>query len=122
MVLFWRGWGISVLYLFVFWFVAALAFVVVAMPHQPDALQAAMDAQWLFAAMFALHAASVFALSRYRRSHPGHVIDPQIQAAVAVPHTDEFMFLRFDVWPYILLAIAAVIACATLLRYPLFGG
>lgn len=70
MVLFWRGRGISVLYLFVFWFLATLIYMVATTTYEPDKLKVAMDAQWLFTAMFALIALSVFAVARYRKGRP----------------------------------------------------
>jgi hypothetical protein len=109
MVLFWRGWGLGVFLLFAFWIFVLIGVVVVASPYQPDRLKAGLEVQWLFALLFLLHAASVFALALYRRR------------TVADRRADEFMFLRLALWPYILLAIAALFAGASALGYPLFG-
>ena len=121
MVLFWRGWGISVLYTFVFWFIAGIGLVIAASPHEADSAKAGLDVQWGFAALFALHAASVFALALYRRSHPQTLIDPTNRQTTVFPHDDHFMFIRFDIWPYILLAIAAFFAAASLMGYLVFA-
>lgn len=120
MVLFWRGWGISVLYTFVFWFIAGLALVIAAGPHEADSAKAGLDIQWGVAALFTLCAASVYALARYRRSHPQTLIDPTNRQITVFPHDDHFMFIRFDIWPYIILAIAAFFAAASLMGYQVF--
>ncbi|HEY1632896.1 MAG TPA: hypothetical protein VGF56_16380 [Rhizomicrobium sp.] len=109
MVLFWRGWGLGVFLLFVFWMFALIGFAVVAQPYQPDRTKAGLDVQWLFALLFLLHAASIAALALYRRR------------TGARRDADEFMFLRLAVWPWILLVPAALLAGASALGYPLFG-
>ena len=109
MVLFWRGWGLGVFLLFVFWMFALMGFVLTSSPYQPDPVKAGLDAQWLFAAMFLLYAASVFALAVWRRR------------TVADPRADDFMFIPLGLWPYILLAIAVLFAGASALGYSLFG-
>jgi len=121
MVLFWRGWGLAVFWTFLFWMIAGIVLAVMAGPYQPDPVKAGLEVQWGFAGMFAVHAASVFLLALYRRSHPLKVVDPATQKTVLVPHVDDFMFIRFDLWPYILLAIAAVFAVSSLLGYQLFS-
>jgi hypothetical protein len=106
MVLFWRGWGLGVFLLFMFWMFALMGYVLTASPYQPDPMKAGLDAQWLFAAMFLLYAASVLVLARWRRRSGA---------------SDEFMFIRLDLWPRILLAVAAIFAGASALGYSLFG-
>jgi hypothetical protein len=120
MILFWRGWGFSVALLFVFWIFALIFFVALADPYQLDMRKAGLEVQWLFAAMFALHAASVYAVVWYRRTHPRTYVDPASLATVVVPHADDFMFIRVRFWPWILLAVAAIFAGASLFGYPLF--
>ena len=115
MDLYWRGWGISVALLFVFWIFVAIALVVFASPYEPDPRKAMLAVQWLFAVMFALYTLSIFALVQYRRRHPS------VTGTEADSHADEFMFIRLDLWPYILLCVAAVFAGASWLGYPLFS-
>ncbi len=67
-----------------------------------------------------LHGLSVFALAQYRRWHPQIFTDPAPLQVTQIPHEDNFMFLRLDLWPYILLAIAAIFAATAYLGYPLF--
>jgi hypothetical protein len=114
MDLHWRGWGISVALLFVIWIFVVIALVVFAEPYEPDPHKAKLAVQWLFAAMFGLYALSVLAVVQYRRRHPSAA------GTLDDPHTDEFMFIRLDLWPYILLSVAAVLAGASWLDYPLF--
>lgn len=114
MDLHWRGWGISVFLLFVFWIFAVIALVVFAAPYVPDRSKAMLTVQWLFAGMFALLALSVFAVVLCRRWRP-----PAAEGE-ADPHADEFMFIRLDLWPYILLCPAAVFAGTSWLGYLLF--
>ncbi|KAB2912751.1 MAG: hypothetical protein F9K29_17915 [Hyphomicrobiaceae bacterium] len=115
MDLHWRGWGISVALLFAFWIFVAIALVVFASPFEPDPRRAMLDVQWLFAGMFALHALSVFAVVQYRRRHP------PVAGTADDPHADEFMFIRLDLWPSILLGVAALFAGASWLGYPLLN-
>lgn len=121
MVLFWRGWGLAVFWMFLFWFMAAIVLAVVASPYEPDAYKAGLEIQGWMAGFFVLYAASVFALARYRRTHPRAYVDPATRQTVLVPHIDDFMFIRFDLWPYILLAVAAAVAAATMLGYQIFS-
>lgn len=115
MDLHWRGWGISVFLLFVFWVFIAIALVVFGSAYEPDPRRAILDVHWLFAGMFTLHALSVFAVVRYRRRYPSTA------ASDADPQADEFMFIRLDRWPPILLVVAAVFAGAAWFGYPLFN-
>lgn len=109
----WRGWGFSVALLLAFWIFVLIAVVVFAAPYEPDRHMASLKTQWLFAGMFALHALSVFVVVVYRRKHPS------VAESGADPRGDEFMFIRLELWPYILLALAAVLAGASSLGYSL---
>jgi hypothetical protein len=109
-----RGWGISVALLFVFWTFIASALVVIATPYEPDSRKAMLDVQWLFTGVFALQGLSVFAVVQYRRRHPS------VAGTADDPHADEFLFIRLDWWPYILLSVAALFGGASWLGYPLF--
>jgi nitrate reductase gamma subunit len=108
MVVFWRGWGIAVLFSVLFWYVAALAAAVAFMPHEPDRAKSAMMMQAGVAGIFVLSALTVLTLARMRANRP--------------IGTDTFLFMRMDVWTYILLVVAALIGVATVLGYPLFTG
>ena len=104
-----RGWGFSVLLLFAFWVWVLIALVVIISPYEPDQHKAGLQTQWAFAAMFAAHALSVLGVSVYRRR----------DAEMGV--VDEFLYLRLDVWPYILLAVSALFAGASALGLELFS-
>jgi hypothetical protein len=110
-MIFWRGWGVAVALLFVFWVFVLIALVLITSPYEPDPRRATLGVQWLFAGMFTLHALSVFAVVRYRRGRP-------TAEAGSVPHDDDFMFIRLAWWPLILLGVAAVFAGASWLGYP----
>jgi hypothetical protein len=116
----WRGWGVSVFYLLLFWILAAIVAVVAISPYQPDKLKASMEIQWGLAGLFVVHALSVYLVCLYRKSHPRQIADPATGQTAAVPHQDEFMYMRMDVWPYISLIIAAGVAIATALGYQMF--
>ncbi|MDE2501233.1 MAG: hypothetical protein KGL56_13685 [Alphaproteobacteria bacterium] len=73
--------------------------------------------QWILVAALVLDGASVFALDRYRKSHPRKVKDPATGQVALVAHGDHFSFIPFGLWTYILIAIAAVFAAITLLGY-----
>ncbi|GEM_PF-5296785 len=120
MVVFWRGWGFWVGLLFVFWIIAAIMLAAFASPYEPDIRKAGLDVQWGFAALLALHGLSVFALAQYRRRHPQIFTDPASLQVTQIPYEDDFMFIRLDLWPNILLAIAAIFAATAYLGYPLF--
>ena len=107
-----RGWGFSVLLLFAFWVWVLIALVVIISPYEPNQHRAAIQVQWAFAAMFAAHALSVLGVAIYRRKRRG----PAETGAV-----DEFMYLRLDVWPFILLAVSILFAGASALGYELFS-
>jgi hypothetical protein len=121
MVVSWRGWGYWVGLLFVFWIFTLIGFAVFVPYYQPDRRLAGLHVQYLFAAMFALHAASVFALVLYRRSRAPFLPGAIVERAPVDPYVDTFIYIRMDWWPYILLAIAVVFALASILGYPLFG-
>jgi amino acid transporter len=104
-----RGWGFSVLLLFAFWVWVLIALVVIISPYEPDQHRAALQVQWAFAAMFAAHALSVLGVAIYRRKRRRY-------GAI-----DKFMYLRLDVWPYILLAVSMLFAGATALGRELFS-
>ena len=107
-MLVWRGWGISVILLFLLWLVVATAGSIAWAPFQPDKIKASLDVQWGLAGIVLVTAASVFGVSVWRRhsAPPGH---------------DEFMYLRLEFWPYILVVLALGLGCATALGYRVFG-
>jgi hypothetical protein len=120
MILFWRGWGIHVFFLFCFWMLAAIALAVASGTYEPDPLKAALDVQWGMAGMFLAYALSVYALARYRKSHPQMVTDPHTGNTVPVPHVDDLYGIRLDIWPYILGTITLLIAGLTASGYVIF--
>jgi hypothetical protein len=120
MIIFWRGWGIAVFFLFCFWMIAAIVFAVASDFHEPDPHQASLDVQWGLAGMFLAYALSVHALARYRKNHPLMVTDPQTGNTAPVPHVDDLYGIRLDIWPYILGAIAAIMAMLTAFGYLIF--
>jgi hypothetical protein len=120
MIIFWRGWGIHVFYLFCFWMLAAIIFAVLSGFHEPDPLKAALDVQWGLAGIFLGYAASVYALARYRKRHPQMIADPQTGNTMPVPHIDDLYGIKLDIWPYILGAIALFIAGLTAFGYLIF--
>jgi hypothetical protein len=107
-----RGWGFSVLLLFAFWVWVLIALVVIISPYEPDQHRAALQVQLAFAAMFAAHALSVLGVAIYRRKRRRY-------AEMGV--VDEFLYLRLDVWPYILLAVSMLFAGASALGRELFS-
>jgi hypothetical protein len=110
----WRGWGISVFLLFLFWFA-----VVLVLPRNFVMLQGLVkeDAafQWALGVTCLLDAASVLLLDRYRQSHPRKIVDAQSGAEVLVPRVDELAFIRMEWCSYALFAGAAVLMVSALL-------
>ena len=111
----WRGWGISVLLLWLMWMIV---FAIVGhdnslAPH--GLLKAGMGLQWGVGIVCILTAASVFLLARYRKSHPRKIADPQTNATVLVSRVDDFFFIPFLWWSYILLGCAAILMVAAVL-------
>ena len=118
MILFWRGWGIAVLFLWLG--CAALGMFAGAMltPHGSADLDRNMN--WGVALSFVLTAVIVLAMERYRARHPRKAIDPATGQVRLTPHDDAFMHLRLRLWVYAFLLLAAVFAVLILLgRYPL---
>jgi hypothetical protein len=108
-----RGWGAAVIVLFAFWVWVLIAALLIWEPHEEDFHKAAIQVSWAFAAMFALLALSLFAVVAYRRKRLG--------SRARLAQADEFLFLPLDVWPYIVLAVAAFFAGAAALGYDLGG-
>jgi hypothetical protein len=103
-MIFWRGWGISVLYVWVAWMLVVFGIMIAAGSYEPDEAKAAAYADRVFALWFALSAASVFFLARYRERTPRKVVDPTTNQSSLVPHADDFMFIRMKYWTHILAA------------------
>lgn len=120
MIIFWRGWGIGVFFLFLFWMIAAILLAVFSGHYEPDPDKAALEVQWGLAGMMLAYALSVLALARYRKSHPQMMEDPATGKTIAVPHVDDLYGIRLDFWPYILVAIAAIVAILTASGYIMF--
>ena len=120
MLIFWRGWGIGVFLLLLFWILAAILLAVLSGHYQPDPEKAALEVQWGLAGMMLAYALSVHALARYRKRHPQRVPDPATGKMVEVPHVDDLYGIRLDLWPYILDAIAAMVAILTASGYIMF--
>ena len=120
MIIFWRGWGIAVFFLFCFWMIAAILFAVFSDFHEPDPLQAALDVQWGLAGMMLAYALSVYALARYRKNHPQMVADPKTGNVTPRPYEDDLYGIRLNIWPYILGASAAMMAALTMFGYVIF--
>lgn len=103
-MIFWRGWGISVLYVWVAWMLVVFGIMIAAGGYEPDEAKAAAYTDRVFALWFALSAASVFFLARYRDKTPPNVFDSASAHGRLAPHTDEFMFIRMKYWTHILAA------------------
>ncbi|MDA8093522.1 MAG: hypothetical protein M0T84_06335 [Betaproteobacteria bacterium] len=114
---FWRGWGISVLLLLLFWLIVAVVVAKSVVPESAGNADADTVLQWLLAIALVLDGASVFLLDRYRKSHPRKVKDAATGQVALVAHGDHFSFIPFGVWTYILFALAAVVAAVTALGY-----
>ena len=112
---FWRGWGISVLLLLLFWLIVTVVLAKSFVPASAGSADASL--QWVFVASLVLDGASVFLLDRYRRSHPRKVQDPATGQIVLVANADHLSYIPFGIWTYILYAIAAVLAVMTVLGY-----
>lgn len=72
---FWRGWGISVLLLLLFWLIVAVVAAKSGVPKSAGNADADTVLQWLLAIALVLDGPSVFLLDRYRKSHPRKVKD-----------------------------------------------
>lgn len=116
----WRGWGVSVGLLFVFWFFAAGISVAASGLYISDKHKAAMAIQWGMAAFVGLYALSVLIVVAIRRKNPARVA---LDGAPPRPilFTDHFMHVPLVHWPAIILAGAAFVAGVTALGYSLFG-
>lgn len=120
MIIEWRGWGIWVGILFVFWFFAAIAYAVVVMPYIPDPHKAVMDIQWGAAGIFLLYALSVRAVVEARRRNIKLVPHPSGASVQSLLRSDEFIWIKLVHWPAVLLAVALFFAIATSLGYEIF--
>ena len=120
MTVHWQGWGVWVGLLFVFWFLAVIAFVIGSSLYIPDSREAEMAVQTGAAVVFALYAASVQAVVEIRRRSPKTVAGKG-GAAVPALARDEFVFVPLAYWPAILAAIAMGLAVATWRGYFVFG-
>jgi hypothetical protein len=121
MMVHWRGWGLSVFLLFVFWVWAGIVLLIALSPYEPDKHKAAIDSDWAFAGLFALHAMSVWAVVAYRRRSLQRRAPPALITVESRLPGDEFAFVPLIYWPYILLAVMLAFAGAASLGYPLFG-
>ncbi len=109
-MLIWRGWGISVILFLLLWFIVAIGITIGTNAYQPDPKLLNKEMYWGAAIVFALTAGSVFAAARYRKSRPREVVDPQTNGVVLAPHIDDFYYIPLQVWTYILLAVAVILA------------
>lgn len=105
-MIFWRGWGILVLCVWVVWICISVGIMISAGSYEPDEVKAAADTDRLFALSLILSAATVFFLARYREKRPGKFVDPGTFQDHLVPHTDEFMFVPMKYWTHILAAFS----------------
>jgi hypothetical protein len=91
-MLFWRGWGILVFFRPFVWIFILLG-VLLGSGSQPDPAKAAAAVDRMFALAFALSAATVLFIARYRER--------------TAPKRDDFMFIPMKYWPW-LLGVAAL--------------
>lgn len=119
-MLIWRGWGISVFFLFLIWLGVA-AGVLSGMPYF-RAMNTDMAIQWGLGFACILDAASTFLLARYRQSHPKKITDPETGTITLVARVDDFFYLRLEWWTYLLLGIAAVLIGTALAGIQLISG
>lgn len=104
-LIYWKGWGVWVLVLTVFWGFAVIGTVVVlddihpGLFFTPNKTEAAAWAWQTIAVIFLLSATSIGVLSAYRNRK-------QRKAAGPTKAPDEFMFVRLRYWPLILAACA----------------
>jgi hypothetical protein len=88
MILFWRGWGLLVLFVPLAWLVAVLLGIVVSDWHEPDALKAMATIYRLGAAGLAAATVTLGLLARHRsRTVPAG--------------TDAFLFVPMIYWVYL---------------------
>lgn len=98
MVVFWRGWGIWVLFVPLFWIFVAVLTPVFMGYHEPDSMKASAMIYRLAAAGLAVATVNLWLMVRYRER--------------VAPGVDQFTFVPMKYWtPVIaLLAAAAVVA------------
>jgi hypothetical protein len=113
MVLMWRGWGIGVFFLFCFWMLAGILIAVLSDYHEPDPVKAGLTLQWGMAALTAAYALSVQALAYWRKTHPFMFEDPETGHVTPVRNIDDLYGIRLEYWPWILGALAALLAVLT---------
>lgn len=121
MFLSWRGWGIWVFFLFLFWLTAV---IIVALSFdsgpETDMIKLNSEMDLGVALILVLTALSVFGLDRYRKNHPRNIVDPASQNIVLAPHVDEFLYLKMGIWPLILLAFALIFGGMSIFGYSPF--
>jgi len=109
-LIFWKGWGLSVMLVTVLWFFAVFGTLVAIDGIYPDSLytpdkaKAVAYAWRLVALTFSLSAASILLVSRHRIRKIARAAGTMTREAPAVSQPDEFMFIPLKYWPYILAA------------------
>lgn len=86
MVIFWRGWGIIVLFVPFAWIFLLVGLVIAGEYYEPDPAKAAAMVYRMGAAALALSTATLWAVSRYR--------------ARVAPGRDQFTLIPMNYWTY----------------------
>ncbi len=95
MVLFWRGWGILVLFVPIAWLIAVLLGIVVSEWHEPDTVKAMAAICRLGAAGLAAATVNLWLVARYRER--------------VAPGADTFIFIPMKYWIYVVALFVPVL-------------
>jgi hypothetical protein len=98
MVVFWRGWGILVLFVPFAWLFVVVGVMIGWGTYEPDAAKAAATTYRMGALSFLLAALSLYAISHYRSR--------------VAPGVDQFTFIPMRYWTWVVAAgaVAAFVA------------
>jgi hypothetical protein len=106
MIIFWTGWGIAVFFVTFAWIFVMIGVTIATGFHEPDPVKVAIQTNLAIAICFALSAASIFALDRYRAKRARAVVNAQTGPTQSVLRRDTFMFIPMIYWTHVLAAVA----------------